>query len=161
MLVLLSSAVLLLGLQVISIHHRLLCFLPLYCIVTVIESLRLERPVRSPSPTPAHPTTPTHHIPQCHISTALKHLQGQRLHQLSGQQPVPSSGTSQRTWKVQGTHTNQPSNSITLPTNTSTTEGIYHIPQGSIGALVELLGEKFFIRNITGSLIISYFISAL
>ena len=33
------------------------------------------RPLRSPSPTPIHSTMPTAHIPQCHIPTALEHLQ--------------------------------------------------------------------------------------
>ena len=34
------------------------------------------------------PTMPTAHVPQCHIHTALEHLQGRGLHHLPGQ-PVP------------------------------------------------------------------------
>ena len=44
-----------------------------------------KRPRRSPSPTPTHPTVPTAHVPQCHISKVLQHLQGQRLPHLPGQ----------------------------------------------------------------------------
>jgi len=35
------------------------------------------------------PTMPTVHVAQCHISTVLKHLQGQWLHDIPGQ-PVPT-----------------------------------------------------------------------
>ena len=45
------------------------------------------------SPTPAFPTVPTDHAPQCHISMALEHLQRQGLHHLPGQ-PVLMSGHS-------------------------------------------------------------------
>jgi len=34
-----------------------------------------KRALRSPSPTPTHPTIPTNHILQCHIYTVLQHLQ--------------------------------------------------------------------------------------
>jgi len=39
-----------------------------------MESLRLEG-LQDPQ-TPTHPTMPTAHVPQCHIPTALEHLQG-------------------------------------------------------------------------------------
>ena len=32
-----------------------------------------KRPLRSPSPTPAHPTMPTAHTPQCHIPMVMEH----------------------------------------------------------------------------------------
>ena len=35
-----------------------------------------KNPLRSLSPTPAHPTVPPDHIPQCHISMVLQHPQG-------------------------------------------------------------------------------------
>ena len=48
-----------------------------------------KRPLRSPTPTPTHPTMLTDHVPQWgDISVALEHLQGWRLHHHSGQ-PVP------------------------------------------------------------------------
>lgn len=33
----------------------------------IIQSSQLERPPRSPSPTPTHPTMPADHVLQCHI----------------------------------------------------------------------------------------------
>ena len=42
----------------------------------ITESLRLEKALRSPSPTPVYPTMPSDHIPQCHISTVLEHFLG-------------------------------------------------------------------------------------
>ena len=55
----------------------------------IIESLRLERPLRSSSPT-VSPSTPCPltHVPQWHTYTILKHFQGQWLHHLPGK-PVP------------------------------------------------------------------------
>ena len=56
---------------------------------TVIESSHhkgQKSPFRTPSPTPTHPTTPTDHVPQCHISTALKHLHPSRLPHLPGEE---------------------------------------------------------------------------
>ena len=44
-----------------------------------------RRTLRPPCPTPTHPTVPISHIPQCHISTVLEHLQGQGFHHLPGQ----------------------------------------------------------------------------
>ena len=35
-----------------------------------------NRPLRSPRPTPTHPTTPNGHIPVCHIPVVLEHLHG-------------------------------------------------------------------------------------
>lgn len=47
-----------------------------------------KRPVRSPGPTPIHPTMPTHHVPMCHIGTALEHLERQGLHSPTGSDTV-------------------------------------------------------------------------
>ena len=41
------------------------------------------------SSNPPHPTVPTDHIPQCHISMALEHLQGWGIHHLPVQ-PAPA-----------------------------------------------------------------------
>ena len=59
------------------------------CRVGIIESWNRKdwkRPLRSSSPTvsPSSPC-PLNHVPQCHISAILKHLQGEWLHHLPGQ----------------------------------------------------------------------------
>ena len=51
----------------------------------ITESLRWEKTLRSPSPTPTHPTMPIDHVPQCHISAGLEHIQEWWLHHLPGQ----------------------------------------------------------------------------
>ena len=50
-----------------------------------VESLRLEETTKITKSIPSHPPIPTDHIPQCHISIFLEHLQGQWLHHLPGQ----------------------------------------------------------------------------
>jgi len=36
-----------------------------------VESLRLESSSKITNPKPSHPTMPTDHIPQCHVSAVL------------------------------------------------------------------------------------------
>ena len=80
-------------------HHKRCCNSPFKVQKAVLPSPSLiasktqstqihsgwKRPLGSPSPTPAHPTVPTVHVPQCHIPTALEHLHGWWPHHLSGQ----------------------------------------------------------------------------
>ena len=53
-------------------HPPLLCFhtyfLYLHLLIEPQNHSGWKRPLRSASPTPAHPTVPTAHLPQCHIS---------------------------------------------------------------------------------------------
>ena len=55
----------------------------------ITESLRLERPLRSSSPT-VNPTPPCllNHVPKCHIYTFFEHHKGWGLHHFPGQ-PIP------------------------------------------------------------------------
>ena len=55
------------------------CFF-LFLVHTIMDSLRLERPLRlsSPAVNPS-PHCPLIHVPQCHIHMFLEHLQGQLL----------------------------------------------------------------------------------
>lgn len=52
----------------------------------IIEALRLEKTLKSPTPT--HCTVPTDCVPPCHISTVGAHLQGWWHHHFPGQ-PIP------------------------------------------------------------------------
>ena len=55
----------------------------------IIESLSLEKPLRSSRPTiTPHPPCPLTHVPQSHIYTVLEYLQGSWIHHLP-EQPVP------------------------------------------------------------------------
>ena len=55
----------------------------------IIESSRLERSLRSSSPTTNPPSPcPLNHVPQCNICPFLEHLQGWWFYQFPGQ-PVP------------------------------------------------------------------------
>lgn len=49
---------------------------PLTSQFSIIEPLRLKKPLRSAGPT-INPTMSTSHVTQCHITTFLEHLQGQ------------------------------------------------------------------------------------
>lgn len=76
-------------------HHRLYVHLsqtnsPLLCFLfRIIESLQLEKPIRSSSPHhQSMPVTALDHVTRCDICSFLEHLQGQQLHHLPGQ-PVP------------------------------------------------------------------------
>jgi len=53
-----------------------------------VETLMLEKTFEIAKSNTTHPTMPTDHVPQCHVSTFLEHLEERRLFHLSGQ-PVP------------------------------------------------------------------------
>ena len=61
---------------------------PYWLLYLIIESLRLERPLRSLSPTINPYLTTLDHVPQCHIYPFHVPLQGWWLHHFPGQ-PVP------------------------------------------------------------------------